>query len=151
MALDGRLKRVRYETHGSRDYLRLDVAEVEAYAATHGPVGRERHADGQLLAEVEALRAEVAALRALLEDRPAGSGSHGLGGEVVALREALQLQRAALGLLQEADEERSRATGLLMDAMRSFEQADTKRRQATAALDRVVGAMTLPRDVNGAE
>jgi|SRR6478752_3055649 excisionase family DNA binding protein len=135
---------------GTRTFLRLRSDEVDAYVAEHGPVtGRVRRRDDPAIKQLSAIREDIANLRNDVHQlQEVAAPKSGDAGELVALREAFQLQRAALALLQEADRERSKATALLMDAMRAFEAADGKRREAVVAFDGIVGALTLPRQVS---
>ncbi len=89
------------------------------------------------------LAGEVRLLRSLVEDRLAVSP--GAEAEVVALREALQLQRAAMTVLLEADADRSAGVTCLREAMEFFGSADAKRTRAIELLDGVVGSLSLPR------
>lgn len=144
---DGKLS-ARSEWRGGRRHLRFAGSDVEAFLDTHGPyVQRGRFKD----AEVAALREEVESLRALVMDRAGvrGDVDAAASERVVALKEVVHLQRAAMGANQEAEEGRARATAMLLDAVRELEAVDAQRRTAIKALDEAVGALTVPGSVRG--
>lgn len=141
---------------GQRTFLALHGPDVEAFIETHGTFATgtsTRRASRSATAsatDVAALREEVAALRLAIEH----TGTPGTPGrepdprtELVSLRETVQLQRAAITSLTEADAAKSAGTRLMLEAMQAFETADSKRRQATTLLDQVVGSLTLPGNV----
>lgn len=145
----------RADWRGGRRYLRFAGSDVQAFLDTHGPYVK-RGGSGDT--EVEALRAEVKALRALVmgrsgatRDGATGDGSTGAAERVVALEEVVLLQRAAMAANQETEEARARATALLLDAVRELEAVDGHRRTAIKALDEAIGALTIPGSVRGVE
>lgn len=128
---------------GSRTFLVISREDVDTYVREHGKFsqrGRRRsvRADADL-----SLAEEIRSLRTRVEDRIVGSP--GLESEVVALRESLQLQRAAMATLLEADADRSAGVNCMREAMEFFGSADAKRTRAVTLLDEVVGSLTLPR------
>lgn len=134
---------------GERTFLTLRATDIDDYIAKHGQFNRRSNRTGATSDdEFNALRDQVAALQRQVDQGRNGQVSD-TRAEVVALGDALHLQRAAMAALLEADEARATGTGLLLDAIRAFEVADGKRREAITSLDQVVGALTLPGNVEG--
>lgn len=146
---DGKLS-AHVEWRGTRRHLRFAGSDVQAFLDAHGTYTRRGGSGG---AEVAALRAEVASLRALVTGRPtpAEPADDGASERVIALEEVVHLQRAVMAANQDAEEGRARATALFLDAVRELEAVDAQRRTAIKALDAAIGALTVPGSVRGAE
>lgn len=157
---DGLLPAVAIQ-RGGRRHLTFASEDVTRFAQTNGtfsrrgrPRGSGQGPDevGKLQSQIGALRSEIGAIRRLIEAQQTTKTRDADGqSEVVALAEAVQLQRAAIAALQEADEARSEAIQHLQRAMGALETADGSRRKAVRLLDEVVGAVTLPGDITGLE
>lgn len=126
---------------GKRTFLTIKSAEVDDYLRKHGEFSRRARRPRDGGTEHQLLLAEIKALREAVDARGSGGGADV---EVVALREALHLQRAAMAALLEADDARSEGVRHLREAMQSFDAADLKRRRAINLLDEVIGSLTVP-------
>ena len=142
---DGMLRGSR-SVKGTRTYWTVDAADLGVYLRDHGTFRKSPRAS-----VLDTLRRELDALRQRVEDVEAQTGVR-VGGndraEVVALREALRLQRNVSALQRDADDARSEVVGLLLKAMEANERADAKRRVANQALDGIVGQLTTPGDTS---
>ncbi|QWF21770.1 helix-turn-helix domain-containing protein [Nocardioides sp. LMS-CY] len=125
---------------GKRTFLAINPADVDAYLTEHGGFSRRTRRQPESGGDYQVLLAEVRALREAVDARNSDAASV----EVVALREALHLQRAAMAALQEADDARAQGVRHLREAMESFDDADIKRKRAITLLDEVVGSFTIP-------
>ena len=132
---------------GKRTFHTVNSDDVDTYIAQHGTfasrsgrrtrpesngstrTGRDEDPDEPGGSSV---LQEIRDLRDLVESRVGSADAHA---DVVALQEALQLQRAAMAVLLEADDARSEGIELLKQAMDSFQSADTKRKRAAELLD----------------
>ena len=142
LVADGHLPAVETQ-RGTRTFRTLRRADVKRFLSTHGGFNQRGGRPAAVSdGEIRALRDEVSALAQRVDDGAASSPD--MRAEVVALREAVQLQRAAVAELLEADDARAEGMRLLLEAMRSFETADGKRRKAASILDQVIGSLTIP-------
>ncbi|NYD40040.1 helix-turn-helix domain-containing protein [Nocardioides panaciterrulae] len=142
LIIDGALRAVATKK-GNRTFYAIRREDVDAYVEEHGTFDRRRRGGAADPAAGSSLAGEVRSLRRLVEGRLADSSD--AVAEIVALREALQLQRAAMAVLLEADADRAAGVKHMRDAMECFDRADAKRQHAIELLDRVVGSLTLPR------
>lgn len=138
-----------------KTYYTVSRTDVEAYLREYGPFAKRQpqRSRGQSSsssgsrAEHHSLVEEIRLLREVVEGRAAPSPD--AQAEVVALRETLQVQRAAMAALLEADDDRSAGVRSLQEAMRCFESADEKRKRAIGLLDDAIGSLTLPGTIAG--
>jgi excisionase family DNA binding protein len=130
-------------TRGTRNFWRVDGNEVARYLSEHGRFPSRR--PSMDTREIQEQLDDLASRVDVLESKGPSTDIDGLRAEVVALRDALHLQRQVTALMREADGARAAVVTLLVDAVKASETADEKRRQVIAITDSIAGALSLPR------